>query len=238
TYDAFGAETTTGTTPTDPFGYNAQAGYLFDRDTGLYLCQHRYYDPTSGRWVTRDPIGYGGGIGLYAYCSNGAAGFMDPSGLSPILQSPSKASPPMVVGTCTPGGPTGDDGGLDWEFWDNPDNAAYQVIVGVGDGASFGLSNAARDAMGTSDMVNEDSPYYKAGLAGGTALGTVITDGAGDEAAGQEEVEGACENGSCFVVGTPILLAFGRNWRRTARRAQASIRTRAKSCRRRTSFRL
>jgi len=92
--------------------------------------------------------------------------------------------------------------------------------------------------MGTSDMVNEDSPYDKAGLAGGTALGTVITDGAGDEAAGQEEVEGACENGSCFVVGTPILLAFGRNWRRTARRAQASIRTRAKSCRRRTSFRL
>jgi len=81
TYDAFGAETTTGTTPTDCFGYNAQSGYLFDRDTGLYLCQHRYYDPSSGRWVTRDPIGYGGGIGLYAYCGNGPVGWVDAAGL-------------------------------------------------------------------------------------------------------------------------------------------------------------
>ncbi|MFI5385565.1 MAG: RHS repeat-associated core domain-containing protein [Fimbriimonadales bacterium] len=80
-YDAFGAETTSGTTPTDSFGYNAQWGYLLDRDTGLYLCRHRYYDPGSGRWVTRDPVGYRGGIGLYAYCGNGPVGSSDPRGL-------------------------------------------------------------------------------------------------------------------------------------------------------------
>lgn len=34
TYDAYGAESST-STPTDPFGYNAQSGYYLDRETGL-----------------------------------------------------------------------------------------------------------------------------------------------------------------------------------------------------------
>ena len=40
TYDAYGVESSSGT-PTDVFGYNARWGYLLDRETGLYLCQHR-----------------------------------------------------------------------------------------------------------------------------------------------------------------------------------------------------
>jgi RHS repeat-associated protein len=79
-YDAYGVESTTGT-PTDPFGYNARWGYLLDRDTGLYLCQHRYYDAAAGRWVNRDPIGYSGGIGLYGYCAGHAIGAADSLGL-------------------------------------------------------------------------------------------------------------------------------------------------------------
>jgi RHS repeat-associated protein len=66
TYDAYGAETTTGS-PTDPFGYNAKWGYYTDRATGLALCTDRYYDSSSGRWLTRDPISYEGGINLFAY---------------------------------------------------------------------------------------------------------------------------------------------------------------------------
>lgn len=47
-YDAYGAESST-STPTDPFGYNAQSGYYLDRETGLYLCINRYYDSSNGR---------------------------------------------------------------------------------------------------------------------------------------------------------------------------------------------
>ncbi|HWA84172.1 MAG TPA: RHS repeat-associated core domain-containing protein, partial [Fimbriimonadaceae bacterium] len=78
-YDAYGVENTTGT-PTDQFGYNGQSGYYLDRETGLYLCQNRYFDPAGGRWVTRDPIGYAGGINVYGYCGSGPVGASDRSG--------------------------------------------------------------------------------------------------------------------------------------------------------------
>ena len=31
---------------------------------------HWYYDPQAGRFLTRDPMGYAGGLNLYAYCGN------------------------------------------------------------------------------------------------------------------------------------------------------------------------
>ena len=64
----------------DCFGYNARWGYVKDA-TGLYYCQNRYYDPANGRWLTRDPIGFSGGINLYGYCGGGPDGAIDPSGL-------------------------------------------------------------------------------------------------------------------------------------------------------------
>ncbi|OPZ86634.1 MAG: tRNA3(Ser)-specific nuclease WapA precursor [bacterium ADurb.Bin429] len=67
-------------TVTDPFGYKGQAGYYTDHETGLILCTHRYYDPALGRWLTRDPIGYDGGINLYGYCSNNPVIYIDRTG--------------------------------------------------------------------------------------------------------------------------------------------------------------
>ncbi len=68
-------------TVTDPFGYKGQVGYYTDHETGLILCTHRYYDPALGRWLTRDPIGYGGGVNLYGYCGNEPIGRGDDQGL-------------------------------------------------------------------------------------------------------------------------------------------------------------
>jgi RHS repeat-associated protein len=78
----------------DPFGYNAKWGYYYDRETQLYLCQHRMYDASAGRWLNRDPIGYAGGVNLYGYCGGGPVGSADPSGLqqgypnNPIVRIP------------------------------------------------------------------------------------------------------------------------------------------------------
>ncbi len=50
---------------------------------------HRYYDPNAGRFITRDPIGYDGGINLYAYTANNPVNDADPDGTF--------VAPPLVV---------------------------------------------------------------------------------------------------------------------------------------------
>jgi len=41
---------------------------------------NRYYDPGTGRFLTRDPIGYGGGINLYGFVGNNPVTGADPEG--------------------------------------------------------------------------------------------------------------------------------------------------------------
>ncbi len=64
----------------DPWGFGAQAGYVTDLETGLMLCTHRFYDPNVGRFLTRDPMGYAGGINLYGYTGNDPVNRLDPNG--------------------------------------------------------------------------------------------------------------------------------------------------------------
>ena len=56
-------------------------GREYDSETGLYYYRARYYDPTLGRFLQRDPIGYGDGMNLYAYVGNNPMNWIDPLGL-------------------------------------------------------------------------------------------------------------------------------------------------------------
>ena len=91
-FDGYGKELCDGTP--DCWGYNARWGYYHDLGTGfdLYLCQHRYYDANAGRWLTRDPIGYRGGIGLYGYCGSRPLKHWDRSGYQ---EAPPDPIPPI-----------------------------------------------------------------------------------------------------------------------------------------------
>ncbi|MCA8277955.1 RHS domain-containing protein, partial [Burkholderia sp. AU30280] len=57
------------------------AGQYFDRETGLHYNRYRYYDPSSGRFVSKDPIGLAGGINVYQYAPNPTL-WIDPLGLA------------------------------------------------------------------------------------------------------------------------------------------------------------
>ncbi|WP_230961485.1 RHS repeat-associated core domain-containing protein, partial [Burkholderia stagnalis] len=57
------------------------AGQYFDRETGLHYNRHRYYDPGSGRFISKDPIGLAGGINVYQYAPNPML-WIDPLGLA------------------------------------------------------------------------------------------------------------------------------------------------------------
>ncbi len=78
-YTAFG-EVLQDTNPGfQPFGF---AGGLYDVDTGLVRFGARDYDPSVGRWTSKDPILFGGGqTNLYVYVGNDPVNSIDPSGL-------------------------------------------------------------------------------------------------------------------------------------------------------------
>ncbi len=56
------------------------AGYQWDL-SGTYYARNRYYHPTLGTWLTRDPSGYGDGANLYQYVRSAPTTGVDPYGL-------------------------------------------------------------------------------------------------------------------------------------------------------------
>jgi RHS repeat-associated protein len=62
----------------------AFTGRLFDATTGLQNNLHRWYDPTVGRWLSEDPIGFAANdANLYRYVVNLPTTHVDPFGLEP-----------------------------------------------------------------------------------------------------------------------------------------------------------
>jgi len=78
TFDGYGKQTASTGTLTNQFQYT---GREFDSETGLYFNRARYYDPSVGRFISEDPVGFLGGINKYAYVLNRPINFSDPSGL-------------------------------------------------------------------------------------------------------------------------------------------------------------
>ena len=65
-------------------------GYYFDRETGLYYLNSRYYDPAICRFINADDVAYLqpetlNGNNLYAYCGNNPLMYADSTGHFPIL---------------------------------------------------------------------------------------------------------------------------------------------------------
>ncbi|MBA4293536.1 hypothetical protein C0431_11275 [bacterium] len=82
-FDAFGNELSSTGAWKSQFGYAGKFGYQTDSDSGLKLLGHRYYDSSTGRFLTRDPIK--DGRNWYAYCGNNPISRVDPNGLEAVL---------------------------------------------------------------------------------------------------------------------------------------------------------
>jgi RHS repeat-associated protein len=63
---------------TAPFLFSTK---FYDWETGMYYYGYRYYNPSTGRWPSRDPIEEGGGINLYGFVANNPVSKIDTYGL-------------------------------------------------------------------------------------------------------------------------------------------------------------
>ena len=77
--DAFGNQISSSGVWKGRFAYGGPYRYQEDPDTGLRLLGHRYYDSSTGRFLTRDPIK--DGRNWYVYCDNNPASTVDSDGL-------------------------------------------------------------------------------------------------------------------------------------------------------------
>lgn len=77
-YDSFGNITSSTGTVANPFRFT---GREYDPETGLYYYRARYFEPTTGRFLAEDLIGFTGGINFYAYVHNNPVLRRDPFGL-------------------------------------------------------------------------------------------------------------------------------------------------------------
>jgi RHS repeat-associated protein len=105
TYDPFGLTSTTGPASTNPYQYTGREN---DGD-GLQYNRARYYDPSIGRFISQDPLGYAGsGVNLYGYGNEDPIDASDPSGLEPQVcyQTPFSAGVLEAGGSacCSPSG--------------------------------------------------------------------------------------------------------------------------------------
>ena len=75
------------TTPRDPVGFGGQFGYYTDTETGLLCLTHRYYDPGTGKFINRDPIGYQGGMNLYGFADGNPVNEEDEDGFAPHVRA-------------------------------------------------------------------------------------------------------------------------------------------------------
>jgi RHS repeat-associated protein len=73
-------------------------GQYWDDEIALHYNRYRWYDPQSGRFVSKDPIGLWGGIHLFAYAANSTA-WVDPLGLAKKSAKQKQGSPDPQNGT-------------------------------------------------------------------------------------------------------------------------------------------
>ncbi len=76
--------------------YLENCGYRYDAETENYYVRNRCYSPTLGRWLTRDPTGYRGGINLNGYVNSSPVGNVDAEGLA----GPTRPTGPGGHGEC------------------------------------------------------------------------------------------------------------------------------------------
>ncbi len=152
-FDSFGQVIQDSNPGFQPFGF---VGGLYDSDTKLVRFGVRDYDSETGRWTSKDPIGFGGGsANLFGYVDSDPVNSRDPSGLAEYCGSCATDECLVYNGNlCDPGITNYDNG------------AARDAVLGVAAGAILGatgnvIARSIRAGKALSDAFDSIEEYEK-----------------------------------------------------------------------------
>jgi RHS repeat-associated protein len=90
TYEPFGNTTTGGTATANPYQFTGRE----NDGTGLYFYRARYYNPSSGRFISEDPLGFAAnGANFYELAYHNPTNFRDPLGSQTTTVEPPAPAP-------------------------------------------------------------------------------------------------------------------------------------------------
>ncbi len=154
-YDAFGVEKNIDENDTNAFRY---CGEYYDTESGTIYLRARYYDPSIGRFISRDTVTGNNidplSLNLYTYCLNNPLNFVDENGHWPSLKKIVKAVATVAVAAVAVTAIVATAG-------------AAGAAVGVAAGMYLGVSSATAVTIST---VATAGGYALAGAIGATAL--------------------------------------------------------------------
>lgn len=162
TYSPYGTVTASSGSATTPFGY---AGQYTDTESGLQYDQARYYDPSTGQFISNDPLEAVTGQ-PYSYAGDDPVNATDPTGLqcSPAFEAICQLGSQIKQGITT--GVTG----------------LGNTAAGLLNGATGGASTRVLNSVGI--QPDECSPAFRLGNILGPAVGAVFGDDEGIAAEG------------------------------------------------------
>ncbi|MCK4565531.1 MAG: RHS repeat-associated core domain-containing protein [Verrucomicrobia bacterium] len=151
-YDAYGNTTVFDASGTLIGGSAIGNRYTFqgreiDWTTGLYYFRARWYNPETGRWLSKDPIGIAGGLNLYTAFENNPVNLIDPMG----LYVPAGSFPARVAYEAYDQGPDG---------YRRAANTTAGVVVGAMAGALTGSGTDGYNQSGDSVKFTFPRQFY------------------------------------------------------------------------------
>ncbi|MBV5327356.1 MAG: hypothetical protein JZU65_06915 [Chlorobium sp.] len=132
-YDEFGKALGISETTPNPFRYVGRYGVM-DEGNGYLFMRARYYDAEAGKFISKDPLGFGGGdLNVYNYVGGNPLVGIDPSGLTSKSVDATIAAGPALTGSII--------------YDDNGD-----IYLSVGEGLGVGTGFSATITAGNPEV--------------------------------------------------------------------------------------
>ncbi len=180
----------------------------YDSPTSLYHTYARYFSPRLQRFLSEDPLQFGGGdVNLFAYARNDPINHVDPSGLQGMPEGPAPFGPPPPA----PPGPAGYPGDGSGDYANAEDYAAANTGAFLGDtpdGILDSMSDLSPGVLSISVFGGVGSSQLNGGAAGLQLAQTGSVGAAGVPQSQIPYTQSRCPCG-CSACGTRRMLVTG-----------------------------